>query len=80
MTTGMGDKKITFEPSYAPVRCDVSGLMFTSGAVRFCPEPHVIAKYGVGGKCKVSVWICRKCRYVKTYPYHGGVNCTYEAL
>ena len=77
---GMGDKQQTFAPSYAPVRCDVTGKMFTPMCVRSCPHPEVIKKYGVGGKCKVSVYVCRRCRYVKTYPYHGGVSCGYTDL
>lgn len=76
---GMGDKKPLFEPDYKPVRCDVTGLMFYPGVVRDCPEPHVIARYGIGGKSKVSVWICRKCRYRREYKWHGGVSCAYKA-
>ena len=59
------------------VRDDVLGKMFIQGAVRSCPEPHVIKRYGVGGIANVSVWTCRKCRYVKTYKWHGGVSCGY---
>ena len=73
----MGDKKPRYEPSYEPVRDDVIGKMFTPGAVRPCPEPHVIKRYGVGGVANVSVWTCKKCRYVKTYKWHGGVGCGY---
>ena len=62
---------------YDPVRCDVTGKMWTPGAVRECPEPHVRARYGVGGIAHVCVYVCRKCKYVKTYPYHGGVGCGY---
>ena len=74
---GMGDPKIPFRPSYEPVRDDVIGKMFSSCMVRQCPEPHVIKKYGVGGVANVSVWTCRRCRYVKTYKFHGGVGCGY---
>lgn len=77
MTVGMGDKKIPYTPSYEPVRDDVIGKTFTNGAVRSCPEPHVIKRYGVGGVANVSVYTCRKCRYVKNYKYHGGVSCGY---
>lgn len=75
---GMGDKPKAFEPSYAPVRCDVSGKMFTPGCVRQCPEPHVIKKFGVGGKANVSVYVCRKCRYVIRHKWMGGVSCGYQ--
>lgn len=74
---GMGDKKQPYRPSYAPVRDDVLGEMFTPGCVRSCPEPHVVRRYGVGGVANVSVYTCRKCRYVKTYQWHGGISCGY---
>ena len=74
---GMGDKKAPYTPSYEPVRDDVIGKMFGAGMVRSCPEPHVIKRYGVGGIANVSVWTCRKCRYVQTYKWHGGVSCGY---
>ena len=75
---GIGDKSKAFEPSYVPVRCDVSGKMFTPGCVRSCPEPHVIKKYGVGGVANVSVYVCRKCRYVIKHKWMGGVSCGYQ--
>lgn len=74
---GMGDRKAPYTPSYEPVRDDVLGKMFSPCAVRNCPEPHVIKRYGVGGVANVSVWTCRKCKYVKTYKWHGGVGCGY---
>ena len=77
---GMGDKKIPYTPSYAPVRDDVNGKMFPPICVRSCPHPSVIRKYGIGGKANVSVYTCRRCQFVKTYPYHGGVKCGYETI
>ena len=74
---GMGDRKPPFTPSYAPVRDDITGMMFGSGLVRSCPEPHVIKRYGVGGVANVTVYTCRKCKYGKTYEMHGGVSCNY---
>lgn len=74
---GMGDKQIPYTPSYAPVRDDTNGKMFSQCAMRSCPEPHVIARYGVGGVANVSVYTCRKCRYKVTYKYHGGLGCGY---
>lgn len=73
----MGDNKAPYTPPYAPVRDDVLGKMFTPGCVRSCPEPHVVRRYGVGGVANVSVYTCRKCRYVKTYQWHGGISCGY---
>lgn len=74
---GMGDRKPPFEPKYEPVRDDTNGKMFSPVCVRHCPHPGVIAKYGTGGIANVSVYTCRKCRYVKTYKWHGGVSCGY---
>lgn len=74
---GMGDPKPPYAPSYEPVRDDVIGKSFSPISVRSCPEPHVIAKFGVGGMANVSVWTCRKCRYARRYKLHGGLNCDY---
>ena len=74
---GIGDKKPRYETSYEPVLHDELGKMFTPGCVRSCPEPHVIKRYGVGGVANVSVYTCRKCKYVKTYKWHGGIGCEY---
>lgn len=75
---GMGDKKPPYEPKYDPVRDDVIGKRFSPGCVRQCPEPHVIKKFGVGGVANVSVYTCRKCRYVIKHKWMGGVSCGYE--
>ena len=74
---GMGDAKPPYTPTYTPIRDDVIGKTFAACCVRSCPEPHVIRRYGVGGVANVSVYTCRKCRYVKNYKYHGGVSCGY---
>lgn len=74
---GAGDKKVPFSPEYAPIRDDVIGKMFSPVSVRSCPEPHVIARYGIGGVANVSVWTCKKCRYHRDYKYHGGISCDY---
>ena len=65
---------------YTPKRDDVNGKYFTPGCVRSCPHPKVINKYGTGGVAMVSVYTCRKCQYVKKYPFHGGVGCEYKQL
>ena len=77
---GMGDPKPPYVPSYTPVRDDVAGKVFAHCCVRSCPHPSVQMKYGVGGIAHVSVYTCRKCKYVKTYKYHGGVGCGYTDL
>ena len=74
----MGDKPKPFKPYYHPLRDDITGKMFSSNLVRECPEPNVIKRYGTGGKVNVTVWTCRKCKYVQTYPMHGGVSCKYQ--
>lgn len=63
---------------YEPIRDDVIGKMFSPGSVRSCPEPHVIKRFGVGGRANVSVWTCRKCRYHEGMKWFGGVKCGYE--
>lgn len=73
----MGDRHIPYEPKYEPVRDDVIGKRFAPCAVRSCPHPKVRERYGVGGVANVSVFTCKKCRFVKTYEMHGGVGCTY---
>ena len=76
---GMGDRKPPYEPKYAPIMDDVLGKMFSPGCVRSCPHPGVVIKYGIGGKANVSVYVCRKCRYVVKHKWMGGVSCGYEA-
>ncbi len=76
---GSGDKKPPYEPKYAPIMDDVLGKMFSPGCVRSCPHPGVVSKYGIGGKANVSVYVCRKCRYVVKHKWMGGVSCGYEA-
>lgn len=63
---------------YEPIRDDVIGKMFSPGSVRSCPEPHVIKRYGVGGRANVSVYTCRKCKYHEDVKWFGGVKCGYE--
>lgn len=75
---GMGDRQEPYKPKYAPVRCDVTGKMFSPISVRDCLEPHVIRRYGIGGKCKVSVLICKKCRYGYKARMIDGWGCFYE--
>ena len=77
---GMGDQKPPYVPSYTPIRDDVIGKTFPHCCIRQCPHPSVQAKYGVGMVANVSVYTCRKCRFVKTYPYFGGVSCEYSSI
>lgn len=72
-----GRQQPAYEPEYEPIRDDVIGKLFAPCCVRSCPEPHVIARYGVGGVANVSIWTCKKCRFHREYKYHGGVSCIY---
>ena len=58
-------------------RCDVSGYTYIDSAVRRCPHPKVIARYGHAGKCNVSWLICRKCQFGRKGKYDGGWMCDY---
>ena len=74
---GMGDKPKQFVPSYTPIRDDVIGKRFSPCLMRSCPEPHVIARYGVGGVANVSLWTCRRCKYHAEEKFYLGVSCQY---
>lgn len=74
---GQGDIKPPFRPSNEPIRDDVIGKAFPRCAMRSCPEPHVIKRYGVGGTANVSVYTCRRCKYHRSHPLHFGVSCAY---
>ena len=73
----MGDKAKTFSPSYAPVLCNVTGKMYSPCCVKECKEPHVVERYGIGGKANVSIYVCRKCKYKVTTPFCGALGCGY---
>lgn len=77
---GMGDTKRPYQPEEYKIRDDVLLLTFPRCAMRQCPHPSVIRKYGVGGVANVSLYVCRRCKYHETYQYHGGVGCTYGKL
>ena len=74
---GQGDKPIAYRPFHTRIRDDVIGKEFAACAVRSCPEPHVIKRFGVGGVANVSVWTCRRCKYHTEHPLHFGVGCAY---
>ena len=75
---GMGDKKIPFVPSYEPIMCDVLLKQFSTRMVRQCPHPKVIERYGTGGVANVSIYVCQKCMYKRTFQYCGAIGCSYE--
>lgn len=74
---GMGDKPKTFIQSKNKIRDDVIGKEFAACAVRPCPEPHVIKRFGLGGIANVSIYTCRKCKYHSEHPLGIGVKCDY---
>ena len=45
--------------------------------MRECPEPNVRKKFAIGGKCTVSYWVCKQCKYRKEFENHGGLGCDY---
>ena len=75
---GMGDSKLRFEPKYKPIMDDVLGKEFYAGCMRSCPHQKVIERYGVGGVCNVSVYVCKKCRHHIDEKWFGGVRCGYD--
>ena len=76
---GMGDESIPYAPKHKTVRCAVSGYAFADCLLRECHHPGVIRHYGDGsGNVCVSIYVCRKCRFKVTYPYFGGLGCSYE--
>ena len=74
---GMGDGKPPFRPSNKPVRDDVIGREFAACAVRSCPHPKVIQRFGVGGVANVSVYTCKRCKFHREYALHSGIGCEY---
>ena len=74
---GMGDKKQEFHPQYEPILCDVTLKKFPPYAIRACPNPSVIKRYGTGGVANVCVYVCYKCKYARRFRFHGGVGCSY---
>lgn len=60
------------------VRDDVIGVRFPRDAVRSCPHPAVIKRYGTGGVANVSAWTCSKCRFGVRTKYCGLWGCEYE--
>ena len=77
---GMGDKKQPYAPKYEPIRDDVLGMRFAPCAMRSCPHPAVIRKYGVGGEAMVSIYTCKRCKHHINYDFHGGVGCGYDGV
>lgn len=73
----MGDKKAPYKPKYEPIRDDVVGKAFSQCCMRECPEPHVIARYGLGGVAHVSIYTCQKCKFKVKTPFCGALGCGY---
>ena len=75
---GMGDKPKPFTPAHHRTRDDVIGREFVECAMRSCPHPKVIEKFGVGGVANVSIYTCKRCRHHEEVPFVGGIKCGYE--
>ena len=75
---GMGDRfkqKAPYSPTNGSTRCDVTGKTFSSSLIRKCNDEAVIRRYGTGGVCNVSVWVCTRCKHAIRYKFHGGLGC-----
>ena len=77
---GMGDKQEHYRPHHDLIRDDVMGMRFADCSVRRCPHPSVIKRYGIGGVCNVSLWTCKKCKYVIRETLFEGYRCGYDRL
>lgn len=73
----MGDKPIPFTPHQESIMDDVAGMTFASCAIRSCPHPAVIRRFGTNGVANVSVYTCHRCKYKVEHKYHGGLGCSY---
>lgn len=71
---GMGDKQQKYTPSHHTSFCAVLRNYFPDISMRQCPHEAVQMKYGAG--CKVSVYVCAKCRYGVKHPLFNGWSCT----
>ena len=77
---GAGDKRKPFEPVHPHILDVVRGQRFAECAMRSCPHPAVIRKYGVGGEAMVSIYTCKRCKHHIKYDFHGGVGCGYDGV
>lgn len=75
---GMGDKPQTFTIPTAPVFDNVLRVAFAGCAMRPCPHPAVQKKYGMGGECNVSVYVCRGCKFAVRHRLFAGYICDYK--
>lgn len=58
--------------------CNVTNRYFDETSVRECKNDWVVQHYGVDGKCNVSIWICKKCKFrEKPYDNIDGYVCNY---
>lgn len=60
------------------IKCDVTGKEFPESEVFTCREPNVAKGFGDGETAHVNMFICKKCKYVVKYKYHGGISCGYS--
>lgn len=73
---GQGDQKPKYTPTHGKSFCAVTKQYYDDIAMRPCPNEIVQKRFGVG--CKVSVYVCAKCKYGKVHPLFFGVKCEYE--
>lgn len=74
---GTGDRKAPYQPKHPHIPDAVSGRAFAECAMRSCPHPAVIRRFGTGGEAMVSIYTCKKCKHHTEYQFHGGIGCSY---
>lgn len=73
---GQGDQKPKYTPSHGTSYDAVLRQYFNDISMRECPNEIVQKRFGVG--CKVSVYVCRKCRYGVKHKLFAGWGCGYD--
>ena len=73
---GQGDQKPKYTPSHHTSFCAVTRQYYADILMRQCPHEAVQRKYGAG--CKVSVYVCQKCKFGVKHKLFAGYGCGYE--
>lgn len=60
--------------------CDVTGREYYKVAVRSCPHPAVIERYGYGGVANVCIYVCKKCEFCIREKNMDAVRCGYDGV
>ncbi len=60
--------------------CDVTGREYDECAVRHCPHPAVLERFGYDGQVRVCIYVCRKCDFGQTEVNFDAVRCGYKEV